>query len=91
MCDVQSCSPDDFFKLYLRYRDRTGENYVLRHSDKHKWWYFPEMEADKVIVLKTYESEQDRARFVGHSAFQCDSKPDPRTRESIEIRTIAFF
>ena len=92
MCDVTSCADDDFFKLYLRYRDRTGENYVMRHSEKHKWWYFPDMESDKVIVLKTYESEEGRARFVGHSAFvDSTSRADAPARESCEIRTIAFF
>lgn len=93
MCDVTSASPDDFFKLYLRYRDRTGENYVMRHSQRHKWWYFPKMTPDQAILLKTYESETDgRARFVGHTAFKDPtSLPDAPVRESIEIRTIAFF
>lgn len=93
MCDVTSSPPEDFFKLYLRYRDRTGENYVMRHSDKHKWWYFPKMTPEQVIVLKTYESETDgRARFVGHTAFEDpNTPPDAPTRESVEIRTIAFF
>lgn len=92
MCDIGSSPPEDFFKLHLRYRDRNGENYVMRHSDKHKWWYFPEMTTDKVIVLKTYESDQDRARFVRHSAFKDPtSREDAPYRESVEIRTIAFF
>lgn len=92
MCDVTTSPMDDFFKLYLRYRDRTGENYVMRHSDKHKWWYFPAMEADKVIILKTFDNDQSRARFVGHSAFEDPtSKPDAPARESVEIRTICFF
>jgi len=93
MCDVESAPQEDFFKLYLRYRDRTGENYVMKHSDSHKWWYFPMMTPEQVILLKTYDSETDgRARFVGHSAFE-----DPTTRdgapmrESVEIRTICFF
>jgi hypothetical protein len=93
MCDVTSTTPEDFFKLYLRYRDRNGENYVMRYSPKHKWWYFPKMTPEQVILLKTYDSETDgRARFVGHSAFvDPTSPPDAITRESIEIRTIAFF
>ena len=92
MCDVTSCRPEDFFKLYLRYRDRTGENYVLNGRDEHKWWYFPGMEKDQVIVLKTYESDEQRARFVGHSAFtDPTSKPDAPMRESVEIRTFCFF
>ncbi|MCJ1442276.1 MAG: hypothetical protein MMC23_002769 [Stictis urceolatum] len=93
MCDVTSTPKEDFFKLHLRYRDRNGENYVLRHSDRHKWWYFPKMTPEQVILLKTYESESDgRARFIGHSAFEDPtSPPQAHMRESVEIRTIAFF
>lgn len=93
MCDITSTTSEDFFKLHLRYRDRNGENYVMRHSPKHKWWYFPKMTPEQVILLKTYDSETDgRARFVGHSAFEDPtSPPDAPTRESIEVRTIAFF
>lgn len=93
MCDVTSTTPEDFFKLHLRYRDRNGENYVMRHSPKHKWWYFPKITPEQVILLKTYDSETDgRARFVGHTAFEDPtSPPNAPTRESIEIRSIAFF
>jgi hypothetical protein len=43
--------------------------------------------------LKTYDSEMDgRARFVGHTAFEDPTtKLDAAVRESVEIRTIAFF
>ena len=93
MCDVTSSPDTDFFKLYLRYRERNGENYVMRHNGKHKWWYFPEMTPEQVILLKTYESETDgRARFVGHTAFEDPTTPaDAPVRESVEIRTICFF
>ena len=93
MCDVTTSPPDDFFKLHLRYRERNGENYVMSYNPKHKWWYFPHMTPEQVILLKTYDSESDgRARFVGHTAFtDPTSPPDAPMRESIEIRTIAFF
>jgi hypothetical protein len=93
MCDVTSTQPDDFFKLFLRYRDRTGENYVMRHREGHKWWWFPRMTPQEVILLKTFDSEADgRARFVGHSAFvDPNSKEGAPMRESVEIRTICFF
>ncbi|CAK3793734.1 glutathione S-transferase GSTF2 [Lecanosticta acicola] len=92
MCDVTSSPPEDFFKLYLRYRDRTGENYVMRHSSRHQWWYFPDMLPEQAILLKTYDSDEGKARFVGHSAFTDPlSRRDAPFRESCEIRTICFF
>lgn len=93
MCDVTSSRHEDFVTMALRYRERDGEIYVMRHSPEHVWWYFPHMTPEHVILLKTYDSETDgRARFVGHSAFEDPtSPPDASFRESIEIRTIAFF
>jgi hypothetical protein len=93
VCDVTSSTDEDFITMKLRYRDRDGEIFVLRHSPQHHWWYFPRMTPEQVILLKTYDSETDgRARFIGHSAFDDpNTRPDAPMRESIEIRTIAFF
>jgi len=93
MCDVTSSTPGDFITMNLRYRDRDGEIFVLRHAPRHHWWYFPRMAPMHAILLKTYDSETDgRARFIGHSAFEDPTTPaDAPMRESIEIRTIAFF
>lgn len=93
MCDVTSSTQQDFITMKLRYRDRDGEIFVMRYSPRHHWWYFSRMTPDQVILLKTYESETDgRARFIGHSAFDDpDTRPDAPMRESIEVRTMAFF
>jgi hypothetical protein len=93
MCDVKSSVAEDFVTMALRYRERNGEIYVMRHSPRHQWWYFPKMTPEQVILLKTYDSETDgTARFVGHSAFEDPTTPpDAPFRESIEVRTIAFF
>jgi hypothetical protein len=93
MCDATSSSQSDFITMALRYRDRDGEIFVLRHAPRHRWWYFPEMTPEHALLLKTYDSETDgRARFLGHSAFDDpNTPPDAPARESIELRTIAFF
>ena len=52
------------------------------------------MNPEQVVLLKTFDSkmEEGRARFVGHSAFEDpSSRKDAPFRESVEIRTIAFF
>ena len=93
MCDASTHAPEDMLRMELKYRERTGEIYVMRHSPAHRWVYFPQMEAHHALLLKTYESETDgRARFMGHSAFEHpDTAPDAPRRESIEVRTMAFF
>ena len=93
MIDCRTQVDADLLRMELKYRERTGEIYVLRHSPAHRWVYFPQMEADQALLLKTYDSETDgRARFMGHSAFEDPTTPPgaPR-RESIEVRTMAFF
>jgi hypothetical protein len=93
MCDATSQSDGDMLRMELKYRERTGEIYVMRYSPSHRWVYFPHMRADQALLLKTYDSETDgRARFVGHSAFEDPTTPpNARRRESIEVRTMAFF
>jgi hypothetical protein len=93
MCDATTHAAADMLRMELKYRERTGEIYVMRWSPKHRWVYFPQMEATQALLLKTYDSETDgRARFMGHSAFEDPSTlPDAPRRESIEVRTMAFF
>ena len=92
-CDARSSTDEDMLVMNLKYSDRTGEIYVMRHSPDHKWWYFPKMTADQALLLKTYDSETDgRARFMGHSAFEDPNTPsNAPLRQSIELRTMAFF
>jgi hypothetical protein len=93
MCDATSQVEADLLVMELKYRERTGEIYVMRHSAKHRWVYFPQMQANQALLLKTYDSETDgRARFMGHTAFEDPNTPDDALkRESIEVRTMAFF
>ena len=51
-----------------------------------------EMTRDEALVFKCYDSDSDRARFTAHGSFEfADTAADAPPRESIEIRTIAFF
>ena len=51
------------------------------------------MRPDEALVFKVYNSMKDgRARFTAHTAFEDPTaSPQARPRESIEIRTLAFF
>jgi hypothetical protein len=93
IADARSLSPDDMVVTERRYPDRIGQTSAITWNPAHRWYWFPEMRPDEALVFKTYESMKDgRARFTAHTAFADPATPpDARPRESIEIRTLAFF
>ena len=93
MCDARSISPDDLIISERRYPNRIGQTYAITYNPAHQWYWFPLMRRDEAIVFKVYDSLKDgRARWSAHTAFDDPSAPPhARPRESIEIRTLAFF
>ncbi|HEY3909845.1 MAG TPA: CmcJ/NvfI family oxidoreductase [Stellaceae bacterium] len=93
IADARSLSPADMVVTERRYPDRVGQTSAITWSPEHRWYWFPRMRPDEALVFKTYESMKDgRARFTAHTAFEDPATlPDVRPRESIEIRTLAFF
>ena len=92
VCDARTIRPQDLVTTDLRYRDRVGEIYSLCFSPTHRWFYYSRMRADEAMLLKCFDSDPGRARFTAHTAFDDPtSPPDAPPRESIEVRTLAFF
>jgi len=83
---------NDQFVYELRFPDRTGENYSLKKSEKHRWFYYPKMESDECLIFKVFDNKKSGPRFVFHTAFDLpDTPPDAPPRRSIEVRAIAFY
>jgi hypothetical protein len=93
ICDARSMTQDQLVVSERRYPNRVGQTYAITYSAEHLWYWFPHMRRDEAIVFKVYESQTDgRARWTAHSAFDDPTAPaNARPRESIEIRTLAFF
>ena len=93
LLDAQTVARRDLVTIDLVYEDRIGENYHVAHNPDHQWYYFPDMGADEAVLIKGYDSIDDgRARFTPHTAFDDPTTPaDAPPRESIEVRTLAFF
>lgn len=93
MCDARSVAPEDWVIAELVYTDRVGEIYNLAWSQGQRWWYFPRMTTDEILLFKCFDSATDgRARFTPHSAFDDPTTPPAAPpRESIETRVVAFF
>jgi hypothetical protein len=93
VCDARSIAFQDWVAQDLIYQDRVGETYAITYNPAHRWFYFPKMRTDEVLLIKCYDSKEDgRARFAAHTAFDDPTTPPGAApRESIEIRTLAFF
>ena len=93
VCDARSIEPQDFVPSDLIYRDKVGETYRFKYNPNHRWFYFPYLQRNEVILLKCYDSKEDgRARFTAHTAFEDPSSPpDAAPRESIEVRALVFW
>jgi hypothetical protein len=93
ICDARSVAPEDLVVSERRYPNRIGQTYAVTYNPDHRWYWFPLMRREEALVFKVYDSLQDgRARFTAHTAFDDPSAPaGARPRESIEIRTLAFF
>jgi len=93
ICDARSVSFDDFVISERIYPGRVGQTYAVTHNPAHRWFWFPRMRRDEALVFKVFDSLKDgRARWTAHTAFEDPtSPPNARPRESIEIRTLAFF
>ncbi|UYN97013.1 MAG: hypothetical protein KIT25_08820 [Enhydrobacter sp.] len=93
LVDSESIGPRDLAVCDLVYADRTGEIYQGVYNPDHRWYYFPRLTRDEAVLIKGYDSLRDgRARFSLHSAFTDPTSPaDAAPRQSIEVRTFAFF
>lgn len=93
IADARSIGTKELIPSARVYPDRRGEVYHSTFNPAHRWYYFPNMQRNEAIVFKTFDSERDgRARWTAHCAFDDPTSPtDAPPRESIEMRTLAFF
>jgi hypothetical protein len=94
-CDARSVSVRDRtlanFKISSP-RTALLEFYMYRHNPAHRWFYFPNLERDELLVFKGFEGDEDDRQNVLHGAFFLPACPDDvAPRESIETRAFAFF
>lgn len=106
-CDAQTIDVEDLVVFEVHYTDRIGENYFAHGSDRHRWYFYPEVTRDEVLVIKQWDSAGAFASSKGQEVDRGSSKPcslnfhssfeDPLTPEnapercSIEVRCVAIY
>ena len=93
MVDLNTVFGTDYHQMKLIYPDRIGELAAISYNPQHKWYYFSEMAPGEVLLLKVFDSQVAGDIYgVPHSAVDAvENKSSSKPRNSIEIRTIAFF
>lgn len=100
VCDARSLSPGDVHVADAMFDDPDGSGRILhsfeglavRQDLTQRWWYFPDMRTDEVLVFKTNDTEPGVAHAVAHGAFDDHSCPAEQVpRASLEMRGVAIW
>ena len=96
VCDARTVSPSDEVTVTAITEELQGSmvhdtmSYV--HNPAHRWYYFPDMTLDEVIVFKSGDSDSSGVVRVAHTAFTDPAcPPGVPTRASVEMRALAVF
>ena len=88
ICEYASIADGDLIAAERRYEDRIGGVYHLAYNPNQRWYYFPRMQRDEVVLLKCFDSLTDgTARWTAHGAFN-DPESRPARRRARASRSV---
>jgi len=61
------------------------------YNPAHSWWYFPGMHAGEALLIKLHDTDHSVAWRAPHTSFRDDAAGGAHPRESVELRTVAYF
>ncbi|KAI0648328.1 hypothetical protein C8Q79DRAFT_905919 [Trametes meyenii] len=89
--DWRTLDEKDLVPVRLIYPHREGSTYGVKYSPRLEWYYLSNQTPEEVILIKCFDSAEDRARLTAHTAFEDKTAPkDAPHRQSIEIRALVF-
>jgi len=97
LCDARTVSSEDTVAAdtildFPGSRAGRMEVTLFRHNPSHRWYYFPDMTCDEVLVFKDFDTDPAHPCKVPHSAFDdpnCPPTVPPRI--SIDLQLFAMF
>jgi len=97
LCDPRSISLADLVTAEARYGPPEsygvwGEVALLRFNPAHRWYCFPEMRPNEILIFAGYDSDSRYPSIVPHTAIEDPNCPqDAPSRWNIDIRCYALF
>ncbi|UQR61568.1 hypothetical protein LRP30_32785 [Bradyrhizobium sp. C-145] len=92
MCDNTSLYDTDIEVVDYTVFGNTIKMGIVHFNEAQRWYYFPEMTADELILFKSYDSEVRCNSKAAHSAFDNRrAHPGAKPRESLEARFFVYY
>jgi hypothetical protein len=96
LCDASTCDLDQMRPVDMY--NAVGPNSTMKvglsvqYDPGHRWYYYPDMTPDEVLVFKQFDSDPAAVRRTPHSAIvDPNSAADAAPRYSMEIRALCFL
>lgn len=97
VCDARTVRSEDLQESLIygygaanySWHDIGIETFSVSAADRHRWYYYPGMTPDDVLVIKSYDSAGVIGKTCPHASFD---HPQPKgvPRRSIELRVLCF-
>ena len=93
ICDPNSVTIADLVPGDTYYYDEIyHQNALFRYSPNHRWYYYPDLRIDEVLIWAGFDSEPRFPSIVPHCAFENPECTDPEAcRVNVDTRAYAFF
>jgi len=88
-CDSQTVNDDDIIPVERRSANRTGEIQMAVYNESQQWYYFPQLQMDEALLIKTFDSATT-CKSIHTSFDDTTAAVDAPPLESIESRCFVF-
>ena len=97
VCDARTVRVEDLQETIVygygadnySWHDIGIETFGVSASEHQRWYYYPEVSPDDVLVIKSFDSEGVIGRTCPHASF-AHPNPSGEPRHSIELRVLCF-
>ncbi len=99
VCDARTVRAEDLLETMIfgyghesySWHDIGVAVYEVASSPEHRWYYYPRMTRDEVLIMKSYDSEGVIGKACPHASFTNPAAPPGAPpRRSIELRVLCF-
>ncbi len=93
VCDATSLAGADVIPSQTyTYGEHYYQNALFRYNPAHRWYYYPNMQTDEMLVWAAYDSDPHFPSLVPHVAFEDPNCTDPAAyRSNIDARVFVFY